>query len=58
MLNSYKISLPENLENAVQKKFDEWHLESKISKIWEKDASVWTNDDEAKWLGWARFRVG
>ncbi len=52
MLNSYKISLPENLENAVQKKFDEWHLESKISKIWEKDASVWTNDDEAKWLGW------
>ena len=52
MLNSYKISLPENLENAVQKKFDEWHLETKISKIWEKDADVWTNDDESKWLGW------
>jgi transaldolase/glucose-6-phosphate isomerase len=23
-----------------------------ISRIWAKDASVWTNDDEAKWLGW------
>ena len=52
MLNSYKISLPEKLENAVQKKFDEWHLANKISKIWEKDADVWTNDDEEKWLGW------
>ncbi|MBK8304515.1 MAG: bifunctional transaldolase/phosoglucose isomerase [Chloracidobacterium sp.] len=24
----------------------------KIRRLWSKDASVWTNDDEAKWLGW------
>lgn len=52
MLNSYTYALPEKLENAVQLKLDEWKTENKISKIWAKDASVWTNEDEAKWLGW------
>ena len=33
-------------------KSDEWRNEEKIGRVWEKDASVWTNDDEAKWLGW------
>ncbi len=52
MLNSYTYSLPENLENAVREKLDEWKNQNKISKIWAKDAGVWTGDDEAKWLGW------
>lgn len=52
MLNSYTYALPEKLENAVQIKLDEWKSSDKISKIWAKDASVWTNEDEAKWLGW------
>ena len=52
MLNSYDYFLPEKLENAVQLKLDEWQNENKIGRVWEKDASVWTNDDEAKWLGW------
>jgi glucose-6-phosphate isomerase len=52
MLNSYTYSLPEKLENAVQIKLDEWKNDNKIPKIWEQDAGVWTNDDEAKWLGW------
>ncbi|MBA4124536.1 MAG: bifunctional transaldolase/phosoglucose isomerase [Acidobacteria bacterium] len=52
MLNSISYSLPKKLENAVQTKFDEWQKENKISRIWKQDASVWTNTDEAKWLGW------
>ncbi len=52
MLNSYTYSLPEKLENAVQLKLDEWKTDGKIAKIWAKDAKIWTNDDEAKWLGW------
>jgi len=52
MLNSINYSLPEKLENAVQIKCGEWQKENKIARIWQKDASVWTNDDEAKWLGW------
>ncbi|MCY7374397.1 MAG: bifunctional transaldolase/phosoglucose isomerase [Pyrinomonadaceae bacterium] len=52
MLNQLTYLLPENLEIAVQTKFDEWQKEDKIARIWKKDASVWTNTDEAKWLGW------
>ncbi len=52
MLNQLSYSLPKKLETAVQTKFDEWQKENKISRVWAKDASVWTGDDEAKWLGW------
>ncbi len=52
MLNSLTYSLPENLEKAVRETISEWQNENKIARIWAKDASVWTNDDEAKWLGW------
>jgi transaldolase/glucose-6-phosphate isomerase len=52
MINSLTFSLPENLENAVRLETEEWQKENKIARIWAKDASVWTNTDEAKWLGW------
>jgi len=45
-------SLPEKLENAVRTTFGEWQKENKIARVWAKDASVWTGDDEANWLGW------
>ncbi len=52
MLNSLTYQLPGNLETIVREKFDQWREENKISRIWQKDASVWTGADEAKWLGW------
>ena len=52
MLNTLTYSLPENLENAVQREFGEWQKENKIVRVWQKDAAIWTNEDEAKWLGW------
>jgi transaldolase/glucose-6-phosphate isomerase len=52
MLNSLTYSLPDKLEKAVAATFGEWQTEDKIARIWKKDASVWTSDDEAKWLGW------
>jgi transaldolase/glucose-6-phosphate isomerase len=52
MLNQLTYSLPENLEFIVKNTFDKWRSENKIARIWSKDATVWTNTDEAKWLGW------
>ena len=49
---TFSYSLPEKLENAVRLKIRDWQSENKIARIWSKDASVWSNDDEAKWLGW------
>ena len=33
-------------------KVEEFKKLQTINRIWEKDASVWTNTDEADWLGW------
>jgi len=52
MLNQLTYSLPEKIENSVQVKFKEWQKEDKIGRLWNKDASLWANTDEAKWLGW------
>lgn len=52
MLNSFKYQLNDDLETAVNSAIDEWKNSGKVSRIWAKDASVWSNDDEAKWLGW------
>lgn len=52
VLNSLSFSLPEDLEKALQISLDDWRNEDKINRIWAKDASVWTDTDESKWLDW------
>jgi transaldolase/glucose-6-phosphate isomerase len=45
-------SLPADLDAAVKKNLNEWRASGKVRRLWQKDASLWTGDDEAKWLGW------
>jgi len=52
MLNRIAVSVPDDLKLQVETEVEGWKAADKISRIWQKDASVWTNDDEAKWLGW------
>ncbi|CAN5446004.1 N/A [soil metagenome] len=52
MLNQITYSLPENLQKIVRQTMDEWKKDDKIFRVWSKDANVWTDDDEGKWLGW------
>lgn len=51
-LTDIKTSLPADLEAAVQKGLDGWRKDGTIRKLWAKDASVWTDGEEAKWLKW------
>ena len=51
-LNSVSYSLPSAIDDSVRSAIESWNTTNKISRIWSKDASVWTNDDESKWLGW------
>ena len=51
-LNRQSYKLPAELSGAVQASIDDWKKNNKVSRLWEHDASLWTNDDEAKWLGW------
>lgn len=52
MLNSMTHSLPAEIGEDFAARLTLWRNSSTVSKIWDKQASVWTNDDEAKWLGW------
>ena len=51
-IDTQKLALGSSIGKAVDKNTEEWRASAKIRKLWQKDKSVWTNDDENKWLGW------
>ncbi len=51
-IGAQKLALSPGLEKAVEKSTEEWRSSAKIRRLWHKDKSVWTGDDENKWLGW------
>ncbi len=51
-IDSQKLALGAGIEKAVEKHSEEWRAQAKVRRLWSKDKSVWTGDDEHKWLGW------
>jgi glucose-6-phosphate isomerase len=49
---NYRFVLPTELLSAVDSATADWQSQRKIDRFWQKDASLWTNDGEEKWLGW------
>jgi|SRR5450631_1057765 len=47
---SYK--LPDALAKEVAQTVNDWRAFGKVRRLWQHDASLWTNTDEAEWLGW------
>jgi glucose-6-phosphate isomerase len=47
----FRYTLPAKLEQDFSAAVSDWQ-NGKIDRLWARDASLWTNDDEAKWLGW------
>jgi transaldolase/glucose-6-phosphate isomerase len=37
---------------AVQATLDDWRAHDKVRRLWAGDASLWSGDDEGRWLGW------
>ncbi|MDE2467386.1 MAG: bifunctional transaldolase/phosoglucose isomerase [Bradyrhizobium sp.] len=46
------LALGNELGKAVEKSTEDWRASAKIRKLWHHDKSIWTGDDENKWLGW------
>ncbi len=46
------LALDAKLGKAVEKSTEEWRASAKIRALWHHDKSVWTGEDEDKWLGW------
>jgi glucose-6-phosphate isomerase len=47
----FRCTLPAKLEQDFSAASADWR-NGKIERLWARDASLWTNTDEAKWLGW------
>jgi len=45
-------SLPDALKKQVADGVADWTKGGKVRRLWQRDASLWTNTDEAQWLGW------
>lgn len=45
-------TLPAELAANVQASLEDWRTHGKVRQLWARDASLWTNTDEASWLGW------
>lgn len=51
-INQQNFSLPHDLSQAVKATLDDWEATGKVSRLWARDPSMWTNSGEEKWLGW------
>jgi transaldolase/glucose-6-phosphate isomerase len=51
-IDEQKLALGDGIKKAVEKNTEDWRASAKIRRLWQKDKSVWTDDDEDKWLGW------
>jgi transaldolase/glucose-6-phosphate isomerase len=38
--------------DAIAEELNAWQEENKIQRFWACDATLWTNSDESKWMGW------
>ncbi len=51
-LEGFSYVLPPELDRAVKEAEQQWDDRKNTEKLWKKDASLWTDTDEGKWLGW------
>ncbi|MCI0564791.1 MAG: bifunctional transaldolase/phosoglucose isomerase, partial [Nitrososphaera sp.] len=51
-LNRHSYKLPDKLDAAVKASLEDWRVNGKGRRLWSRDKTLWTNDDENRWLGW------
>jgi transaldolase/glucose-6-phosphate isomerase len=51
-IDRQQLGLGATIEKAVERSEEEWRAAAKVRRLWHKDKTVWTGDDENKWLGW------
>jgi transaldolase/glucose-6-phosphate isomerase len=51
-LDAQTAKLPAELDKAVKATLEQWRSAGKVRQLWAGDAKLWTDADEAKWVGW------
>jgi transaldolase/glucose-6-phosphate isomerase len=52
MLNKTTFSFGNEIKESFEAAAKEFGSNGVVQRIWDKDATVWTNSGEDKWLGW------
>jgi transaldolase/glucose-6-phosphate isomerase len=51
-VDGQRLRLPSDLSARVKQRQEAWRAEGNIRRLWARDASLWTDADEGRWLGW------
>jgi transaldolase/glucose-6-phosphate isomerase len=51
-INQQQHTLPDPLAKQVAQNVNDWRAAGKVRRLWQRDASLWTNSDESQWMGW------
>jgi len=46
------VALPSAMQTALATEQARWEAEDGVTRLWRKDASLWTGGDEDQWLDW------
>lgn len=52
MIQSPRWEFSAPLAQAVQATLNDWQAGNKMARLWRGDPTLWTSDDEDKWVGW------
>jgi transaldolase/glucose-6-phosphate isomerase len=51
-VNGIALQLPADLQAEVNRTLADWEQGKKMQRLWDRDATLWTGQDESRWLGW------
>jgi transaldolase/glucose-6-phosphate isomerase len=51
-INAQSFVLPPSLQTAVDTRLERWDADGGTRRLFAGDASLWTGQDEANWIGW------
>ena len=54
-LDELKYKLPADIGAGVKAALEDWQKSGKVRRLWAGDASLWSGDDEGKWVGWLKI---
>jgi glucose-6-phosphate isomerase len=49
---SIRLAVSADLKAAYDAAVADWQSNNKVDRFWKKDPSLWTREDEGKWMGW------
>ncbi|HCC57735.1 MAG TPA: transaldolase, partial [Solibacterales bacterium] len=47
-----KYSVSPAAQKAIRQTLDEWQAQDKVARLWARDATLWTGQDENRWMDW------